>query len=172
MGVFGKLMDSMRIDSDFDGDDEYLDEEYDDAPRGGIFKKNSKPQDDYDDYEEEPPKKGLFGSKNSGNANVTPVRRQMEVCMVKPTSVDESRTIVDCLLSGKAVVLNMEGIATEIAQRILDFTSGATYSMNGKLQRISTYIFIATPSQVELSGDFQDMLNSGQIDMSGISMRF
>ncbi len=172
MGVFGKLMDSMRIDQDYD-DDEYMEQEaYDDAPRGGIFKR-ARQQDDYDDYEdEESPKKGFFGTRNTGNSNVTPVRRQMEVCMVKPASIDESRMIVDCLLSGKAVVLNMEGMATEIAQRILDFTSGATYSMNGKLQRISTYIFIATPSQVELSGDFQDMLNSGQLDMSGINMRF
>jgi len=170
MGVFGKLMDTMRIDSDFEDEEFVEEEEYEDAPRGGIFKRNKSQDDDYY-QEEEPPKKSLFGSKNS-NAPVTPVRRQMEVCMVKPASVDESRTIVECLLSGKAVVLNMEGIATEMAQRILDFTSGATYSMNGKLQRISTYIFIATPSQVELSGDFQDMLNSGQIDISGISMRF
>ena len=46
----------------------------------------------------------------------------------------------------------------EVAQRIIDFVSGAAYSMDGNLQRISNYIFIVTPNSVELSGDFQDML--------------
>ena len=76
----------------------------------------------------------------------------MEVTMIKPTSMEDSRDICDYLLAGKAVVLNMEGIHTEVAQRIIDFTSGATYSMNGNLQKISNYIFIATPDSVELSG--------------------
>ena len=43
----------------------------------------------------------------------------MEVTMIKPTSMDDSRDICDYLLSGKAVVLNMEGIHMETAQRIL-----------------------------------------------------
>ena len=76
-------------------------------------------------------------------------------------------------LAGKAVVLNMEGIHTEIAQRIIDFTSGATYSMNGNLQKISNYIFIATPDSVELSGDFQDILAAGTstAGISGLNIR-
>ena len=97
----------------------------------------------------------------------------MEVTMIKPTSMDDSRDICDYLLSGKAVVLNMEGIHMETAQRIIDFTSGATYSMNGNLQKISNYIFIATPDSVELSGDFQDILSAGAtsgMDMSSLNI--
>ena len=92
--------------------------------------------------------------------------------MIKPTSMDDSRDICDYLLSGKAVVLNMEGIHMETAQRIIDFTS-ATYSMNGNLQKISNYIFIATPDSVELSGDFQDILSAGVssgVDMSSLNI--
>ena len=55
----------------------------------------------------------------------------------------------------------MEGIPTETAQKIIDFTSGACYSMNGNLQKISSYIFIATPQSVELSGDFEDLMDGG-----------
>ena len=68
------------------------------------------------------------------------------VSTIKPTSLEDAREICDYLLAGKAVVLNMEGIHTETAQRIIDFTSGATYSMDGNLQKISNYIFIATPA--------------------------
>lgn len=91
--------------------------------------------------------------------------------MIKPTSIEDARDICDYLLDGKAVVLNMEGIHMEVAQRIIDFTSGATYSMNGNLQKISSYIFIATPESVELSGDFQDLLSNGNLDVSGMNIR-
>lgn len=95
----------------------------------------------------------------------------MEVSLVKPTSLNDAEEICDYLLAGKAVVLNMEGINTETAQRIIDFTSGATYSMNGNLQKISSYIFIATPQSVELSGDFQDMLStSNGLNISGLNI--
>ena len=98
------------------------------------------------------------------------MRRSMEVSLIKPTSLEDAKEICDYLLAGKAVVLNMEGINTETAQRIIDFTSGATYSMNGNLQKISSYIFIATPQSVELSGDFQDLLSGGSLDISGLNI--
>ena len=91
--------------------------------------------------------------------------------MIKPTSMEDSREVCDYLLAGKAVVLNLEGIHMEVAQRIIDFTSGATYSMEGNLQKISNYIFIATPRSVELSGDFQDLLSGGNLSgVSGLNM--
>ena len=96
------------------------------------------------------------------------MRRSMEVSLVKPTSMDDAKEICDYLLAGKAVVLNMEGIHTEVAQRIIDFTSGATYSMNGNLQKISHYIFIITPASVDISGDFQEIF-SGSVDVPGFS---
>lgn len=170
MSVFSKIMDSMKISNEPDDDDYYDDyDDYDDAPKKSIFKRNSAPEDDYAE-EDEQPKGGLFRSRKS--APSAPSRNVTEVTMIKPASVEDARLVVDQLLSGKAVVLNMEGIPTEMAQRIIDFTSGATYSMEGKLQKISNYIFIATPSMIELSGDFQDMLTSGQIDISGMNFKF
>lgn len=93
--------------------------------------------------------------------------RGMEVTMVRPTSMEDSKEICDYLLSGKAVLLNMEGIHTEIAQRIIDFTSGSTYSMRGNLKKISNYIFIVTPESVELSGDFQEFLSGNTLGGTG-----
>ena len=123
--------------------------------------------------DEESEKPRLFTRK------VTPVKRSsLEVVLVKPTGFDNAKEIVDNLLNGKAVVLNMEGFNTETAQRIIDFTSGASYSMNGKLQKISNYIFIITPDNVSLSGEFQDILSSvnasmnpGTVNISGLNIR-
>ncbi|MCR5304488.1 MAG: cell division protein SepF [Lachnospiraceae bacterium] len=83
-----------------------------------------------------------------------------EVCVIKPTAFDECREITDTLLANRAVVLNLEGLDVVLAQRIVDYTSGSCYAMRGKLQKISHYIFIITPPSMNISGDFQDLVNS------------
>ena len=170
MSLLSKLMDTMRLGPEEDDEDYYLDDDFEEEPpRKGLFSR--KDSAEYEE-EEEPPEKPRFLGRS--NPKVVPMRRSMEVTMIKPTSMEDSRDICDFLLAGKAVVLNMEGIHTEVAQRIIDFTSGATYSMNGNLQKISSYIFIATPDSGELSGDFQDILAAGGamgMDVSGLNIR-
>ena len=79
--------------------------------------------------------------------------------MIKPVKVEDYREIADTLLSNCTVVLNLEGLDVELAQRIIDFSSGSCYAINGGLQKVSSYIFILTPANVEISGDIQDLLN-------------
>ncbi len=170
MSILTRLMSTMRLTEDedddyyLDGDDSYDDEE--ERPRRGFFSRRQEEED----YEEEAEPKNRFLGRSS--AKVVPMRRGMEVTMIKPTTMEDSREICDYLLAGKAVVLNMEGIHMELAQRIIDFTSGAAYSIGGNLQKISNYIFIATPQSVELSGDFQDILTGGDLGgVSGLNIR-
>lgn len=177
MSLFGRFMESMRL-SDGDDDDYFLDDDYEEEderpPRKPLFGKRDEEYYDDDDEEPEEPARPRFLGRSSSNSKVVPMKRNMEVSMIKPTSIEDAKEICDYLLAGKAVVLNMEGLHTEIAQRIIDFSSGATYSMDGNLQKISNYIFIATPNSVELSGDFQDMLGGGgggSLDMSGLNLR-
>ncbi len=165
MSLLSKLMDTMRLNDE--DDDDYFGPEDDyemDRPKKGLFG-GAREEDEYFDEVDPTPK---FFTRSP---KVVQMNRAMVVSMIKPTSIEDAREICDYLLAGKAVVLNMEGIHMEIAQRIIDFTSGATYSMNGNLQKISNYIFIATPESVELSGDFQDLLNSGTLDVSGLNIR-
>ncbi len=146
--------------------------------------------DDYDDddYEEDEPVKVQPKSKNKNktkepevfydedrsrknNSKITPITKKksggnsnMSVCVFKPTSFDDSREVVETFCEDRTVVLNLEGLDTEVAQRILDFTYGACYAKDGQLQMISNYIFIITPHSVDVSGDFQELL-SGAVQM-------
>ena len=90
----------------------------------------------------------------------------MEVCVIKPTSVEDAREITETLLQNRTVVLNVEGLDLDIAQRIIDFTSGSCFAISGNLQKISNYIFIITPSSVDISGDFLNMVDA--LDHTGI----
>lgn len=151
MSFMDSLLGGLKLtDEDGYDDGDYLDNEdelNEPAPKQAASK---------DNQSEEAPRKplnrpGAGRSKRLGNG--------MEVCVIKPTTVEDSREIADTLLSNRTVVLNMEGLDGDIAQRVIDFTSGATYAINGNLQKISHYIFIITPPSVDISGDFPSLLN-------------
>lgn len=171
MALMDKFLNYMRLNEDesdefYDEEDEYYDEEDDYEEKAPVKKAPSKNfQDEYDAPAPQPSK-------------VTPLRPQqsatrrssgsgMEVCVIKPVSIEDAKEITDTLRAGRAVVLNLEGIDVEIAQRIIDFASGSSYAIDGKLQKISHYIFILTPKTVDISGDFQDVI-AGSLDTPGV----
>ena len=138
------------------------------------------PDDDDDFYDEPEPIRKAAPGKDTDAAEddksrkltpkVTPLRQpkkagsNMEVCVIKPTTVEDAREITETLLANRTVVLNLEGLDVDIAQRIIDFTSGSCFAISGNLQKISHYIFIITPASVDISGDFQNIL-SGSFDV-------
>lgn len=166
MSFLSKIMDTMKLTPEAE-EDGYFDEEEYEAPKSARKNLFNSRETEEDNEEPEEMKPRIFGR----SSKVVPMRKPMEVSLIKPTSIEDASEICDFLLAGKAVVLNMEGIHTEVAQRIIDFASGATYAMDGNLQKISSYIFIATPETVELSGDFQDILSNGTLDVSGLNIR-
>lgn len=169
MSVFDKFMDVMRLNPD--DDDEFYNDDYydeDDEPvKKKLFHKDN--DEDFEDnrYVKEKPKPAN---------KITPMRTNkkqngsMSVCVIKPTTFDDSREITETLLMNRTVVLNVEGLDVEIAQRIIDFSSGSCFAINGNLQKISHYIFIITPESVDVSGDFQSLLDS--VDTSGMQTDF
>lgn len=183
MGVLDKLLDIMKLSDDDDYEDDYFDDEYEDdyeeKPKRNFFRGKTKEYDTEDEYENDSYELPAKSSKASrSNNKVTPMRQparktgiSMEVCVIKPTSVDDARDITETLLGGRTVILNLEGLDLEIAQRIIDFTSGATYAISGNLQKISSYIFLVTPTNVDISGDLQDLLNTS-FDESSMRSRF
>lgn len=198
MSVLDKFLDAIRLNDDFDDDDEFFDDDDLDAveeekPKHRFFKKLEDDYDDEDDNEPVPEKKSKTAkttssasspkqtrqSKNpvSGSSKITPMRGRkvaggnMEVCVIKPSSMEDTRDIADTLIDRCTVVLNLEGIDVDVAQRIIDFSSGACYSIGGSLQKISSYIFILTPANVEITGDFQEIL-SGAFDVPSVRTGF
>ena len=56
--------------------------------------------------------------------------------------------------------MNVENVETPLAQRMVDFLSGAVYCLDGDIQKISNGIFIATPASIEITGDLKDDLRN------------
>lgn len=190
MGVLDKFLNAMKMNDDEGFDEDYLDDEYDDyddyeeeRPKKRIINKSY--EDDYEEAPQEQPAapadrtKARPKTKTTRNSStkISPIRPKrnggagMEVCVIKPKSMEDAREITETLLEECTVVLNMEGLDLDIAQRIIDFASGSCYAIHGNLQKISNYIFIITPESVDISGDFQEIL-SGAFEVPSFGTRF
>ena len=165
MGVMDKFLNYMKLNDEEDEgfyDDDYLDDEEEVEPvkKFGAAKNRQQAQD-----EEALDDKG----KRTSQPKVTPIHRTvtkkmpgtgMEVCVIKPTSVEDAREITETLLANRTVVLNLEGLDVDIAQRIIDFIGGASFAVDGSLKAISNNIFIVAPGNIEVSGDLRDEIVS------------
>lgn len=171
MGIMDKFLNIMRLNPDDDEDFYNEDYDYDDDYEEEVKPKSSfrreKKEEDYDDDLDMD--KSYREKTVKTTPKVTPIRpvkksggSGMEVCVIKPTSVEDAREITETLLNNRTVVLNVEGLDVEIAQRIIDFTSGSCFAISGNLQKISNYIFIITPASVDISGDFLSLVDTFQ----------
>lgn len=164
MGLMDKILDVMKLDpdDDFDYDNDFnYDEE--EPVKKPVFKKAKAEEPEVEE------KKHVAEKPVAKVSKITPMRSirnnsakggsEMEVCVIRPTGIEDEREIADTLLDGRTVVLNIEGVSSDLAQRIIDFTSGSCYAIGGNLQKISNYIFIITPANVEISGDFQSIMD-------------
>ena len=169
MSVIDKFLDVMKLggDDDYDDYDDYdeFDDDYEEEKPEKRSSFRRKKEEDYDDFDDEEPRE---------RSKVTPIRQAprkqgkgMEVCVIKPTSFDDSREITETLLSNRTVVLNFEGLDMDVAQRIIDFTSGSCFAIGGNLQKVSGSIFLVTPRSVDISGDLQDIISSS-IDIPSV----
>ena len=189
MGFLDKILNAVKLNDDYDDDDDFFDDddaEEVEKPKKRFFKKLDN-DEDFDDNEPaktpvravKPAKETAAAkttapktaakpktvSKPKTSSKITPLSGRtsvanMEVCVIKPNSMEDTREIADTLLDDCTVLLNLEGIDVEVAQRVIDFSSGTCYALGGSLQKVSSYIFVLTPANVEISGDFQEILNN------------
>ncbi len=174
MGFFDGVINVFKMSNDDYDDDDYDDEEYDDyddeddrQPKKKLFSGTKKGRSTDDEYDDDDSKGGKSPTKK-----VVPIRtsspRGLEVVVIRPESMEDASDITDTLLTGKAVVLNLEGLVVDTAQRIIDYSSGSCYAMRGNLQKITNHIFLVTPPNVDISGDIPELVTGG-IDLSSFS---
>ncbi|WP_027437600.1 cell division protein SepF [Lachnospira multipara] len=179
MGALDKISNMFKFseDDDFEDYDDYEEEEIEDfepgyeedeessKTRNSLFKNKKE-----DDVSFDLDKKSKSNSRNKIVPIKTQIPKELEVVVIKPQSMEDAKEITDTLLYGKAVVLNLEGIHVEIAQRIIDYSAGSTYAIRGNLQKITNFIFLVTPPNVDISGDIPELVGGG-IDLTGVKSK-
>lgn len=80
-------------------------------------------------------------------------QRQVRVVVSEPRTFDETRSITDNLKNRRPVIVNLEHAETELAQRVVDFVSGAAYALSGSMQKVGNGIFLFVPNNMDISNE-------------------
>lgn len=108
-------------------------------------------------YEEEngaaPDGEAVEPPKRRGQLFNLHAQKQLEIVVLQPRSFDDARAAADYLKMRRPVVVNLQGSDGDLARRIVDFTSGVTYALDGHMLRVGDEIFLFTPSHVAITAD-------------------
>ena len=70
-----------------------------------------------------------------------------------PKSFNDAQQVADKFRDGIPVVLNLQSTESDLSKRLIDFTSGLTYGLDGGMQKIAEKVFMLTPRNVEISAE-------------------
>jgi cell division inhibitor SepF len=85
----------------------------------------------------------------NGRSNGADVR----VHSVAPKNFNDAQDVADKFKDAIPVILNLQGADSDLSKRLIDFTSGLTYALDGQMTRIADKVFLLTPQNVEVSAD-------------------
>ena len=122
--------------------DDYEDEvedDYEEAPRVRPTTVRAQPQRDDSSVQLRP-----SGSSTGGTVRKL-TQTTAEPVAIRPTRYDQAKDIADLLRSGQPVAMNIGAADSEIARRLIDFASGVTYGIEGKMEKIAPGVFLLTP---------------------------
>jgi cell division inhibitor SepF len=156
-------------DDDWDDSDGYAAEEsleqaYRERPnvRRLTPRRRGHDYDDWTESEADAPRARVPAGRPQRDGRVREMRPQIEavpnpgsvrVHLVLPRSFNDAQQIADKYKQGIPVILNLQNADTELSKRLIDFTSGLTYALNGGMQRVADKVFLLTPRNVEVSAE-------------------
>jgi cell division inhibitor SepF len=78
---------------------------------------------------------------------------EVRVHFVAPKSFNDVQDVADKFKDTIPVILNLQSTDTDLSKRLIDFSSGLTYALDGGMQRIADKVFLLTPRNVEVSAE-------------------
>lgn len=90
----------------------------------------------------------------------------MQVLVATPKSMEEAGELCAQLKQKKTIIVNLENVEHDTAQRISDFLCGANYALDGTIQLISGEIFVICPIDVEISSQLKEDLRTNALELT------
>ncbi len=134
--------------------------------RGFMF--DDEYEEEIDDYEEEEietqrtPVKEINSSNKYKKPNLYPIdaKKKLEIVLMQSACYEDAQKICDQIKLEKPVVVNLEKVEYQVAQRIMDFLSGTCYALDGSIQKVANNIFVIAPSTVEVSSEIKEEIKN------------
>ena len=117
-------------------------------------------------------------SQQSGRAHVTPLKKPTatrqpqpaamnEILTVHPRTYNDAQQIAENFREGVPVIINLAQMNDSEARRLIDFASGLSQGLYGKIERISSKVFLLSPEHIVVSGEAAQA--TGEVDTSFFS---
>ncbi|MFC5501508.1 cell division protein SepF [Lysinimonas soli] len=120
--------------------------------------------EEYDDAVPQAPVAPVVSAPPGTRAPVTPLRRPVatrhtapagmnEILTVHPRQYRDAQTIAESFREGVPVIMNLSQMSEPDARRLIDFASGLSQGLYGKIERVTNKVFLLSPEHVAVSGD-------------------
>lgn len=97
-------------------------------------------------------------------APVTPLRKapapksvpapdMNEILTVHPRQYRDAQVIAEAFREGVPVIINLSQMSDGDARRLIDFASGLSQGLHGKIERVTGKVFLLSPEHVLVSGE-------------------
>lgn len=126
--------------------------------------------EDYDYEQPAAPAAPVAHSPAPGRAPVTPLRRPSgsrhagpemnEILTVHPRQYKDAQVIAENFRVGVPVIINLSQMSEPDARRLIDFASGLSQGLYGKIERVTSKVFLLSPEHVAVSGDQAEVVES------------
>ncbi len=80
----------------------------------------------------------------------TEARRRFVVLRVNVFA--DARDVAETLMAGIPVLLDLSGAESEVAKRVLDFSTGVVFGLASGMHRVDRNVFLLTPHGTEVRG--------------------
>ena len=95
------------------------------------------------------------------HAPVTPLRKSApaptaemnEILTVHPRQYRDAQTVAEAFREGVPVIINLSQMSDGDARRLIDFASGLSQGLHGKIERVTSKVFLLSPAHVLVSGE-------------------
>ncbi len=105
-------------------------------------------------------------------AAVTPLRRvtptrapsaqpMNEILTVHPTEYRDAKVVAESFRDGVPVIINLSRMDEGDAKRLIDFASGLSMGLNGRIERVTSKVFLLSPEHIEIAGEEAPQNDSG-----------
>ena len=123
--------------------------------RPNVRRLQRRRRDDFDDIFADEPRGGGRETRvlKSVGGNGRSTGSELQVHLVVPKNFNDAQQIADQYKDSIPVILNLQGTDTDLSKRLIDFSSGLTYALDGGMQRIADKVFLLTPRNVEVSAE-------------------
>ncbi|KRN31750.1 cell division protein SepF [Weissella halotolerans] len=83
-----------------------------------------------------------------------------KIALYEPRTYADAQTIATQILQGEAVIVNFGSIDEKNQLRVLDYIAGATFAVDGMVERVGEQIFLATPHNFEITGSLSQNIGA------------